>query len=125
MSRVLDILVYLHGRSPPVIHRDLKPANILRAPDGTVSLVDFGGVTGALREEGGSTVVGTYGYMAPEQLHGAAGPATDLVRALGATIVSLAGGVEPEKVARKGLRMDLDRHPRRAWTPGCAGCSCS
>jgi hypothetical protein len=36
-------------------------------------------------------------------------PATDLY-ALGATIVALAGGVEPEDVPRKGLRMDLDRH---------------
>src|SRR6185436_14271899 len=56
-----------------------------------------------------STIVGTFGYMAPEQLHGQATPATDLY-ALGATIVALAGGVEPEDVPRKGLRMDLARH---------------
>src|SRR6185503_9477601 len=58
---------------------------------------------------GGSTIVGTYGYMAPEQLHGQVTPATDLY-ALGATIVALAGGIEPEDVPRKGLRMDLERH---------------
>ena len=108
-ARVLDIVGYLHGRRPPVIHRDLKPANILRAPDGRISVVDFGGVAAALREEGGSTVVGTFGYMAPEQLHGASTPATDLY-GLGATLVALAGGVEPERVPRKGLRMDLERH---------------
>jgi serine/threonine protein kinase len=107
--RVLDILEFLHALKPPVIHRDLKPANLLRASDGTVSVVDFGGVTNSLREEGGSTVVGTFGYMAPEVLHGAATPATDLY-SLGATIVSLAAGVEPEKIPRKGLRMDLRRH---------------
>ena len=109
LGRTLEILAYLHSRRPPVIHRDIKPANLLRDAGGKISLVDFGGVLEAVREEGGSTVVGTFGYMAPEQLHGAAGPATD-VYGLGATIVALAGRVEPEKVARKGLRMDLDRH---------------
>ncbi len=109
LLRSLAILDYLHGRSPPVIHRDIKPANMLRDKDGTVSLVDFGGVRNALRPNGGSTMIGTFGYMAPEQLHGQASPATDLY-ALGATIVALAGGVEPEEVPRAGLRMDLERH---------------
>jgi serine/threonine protein kinase len=109
LVRCLEILDYLHTRTPPVIHRDIKPSNIMRAPDGRCSLVDFGAVLDAAREKGGSTVVGTFGYIAPEQLHGQAMPPTDLY-ALGATIVSLAGGIEPEDVPRKGLRMDLDRH---------------
>src|SRR5262249_13143492 len=106
MRRLLAILDYLHGREPPVIHRDVQPANTVRGAGGGLMLVDFGGVLEALREEGGSTVVGTFGYMAPEQLHGAATPRTDLY-GLGATIVALAGRVEPERVARRGLRMDL------------------
>lgn len=109
LIRCLEILDYLHTRTPAVVHRDLKPSNIVRAPDGKVALVDFGGVLDAARDRGGSTIVGTFGYMAPEQLHGQATPATDIY-ALGATIVALAGGVEPEDVPRKGLRMDLDRH---------------
>jgi serine/threonine protein kinase len=109
LIRGLEILDYLHTRAPAVVHRDLKPSNIVRAPDGKLALVDFGGVLDAARDKGGSTIVGTFGYMAPEQLHGQATPATDLY-ALGATIVALAGGVEPEDVPRKGLRMDLDRH---------------
>src|SRR3954469_3912749 len=109
LVRTLEILDYLHTRSPVVVHRDIKPSNIIRAPDGKIALVDFGGVLDAAREKGGSTMVGTFGYMAPEQLHGQALPATDLY-ALGATIVALAGGIEPEDVPRKGLRMDLDRH---------------
>jgi serine/threonine protein kinase len=109
LVRTLEILDHLHTRVPPVVHRDLKPSNLVRAPDGTIALVDFGGVLDAARERGGSTIVGTFGYMAPEQLHGQAVPATDLY-ALGATIVALAGGVEPEEVPRKGLRMDLARH---------------
>jgi serine/threonine protein kinase len=109
LVRTLEILDHLHGRGPPVIHRDIKPSNLIRAADGRIALVDFGGVLDAARERGGSTIVGTFGYMAPEQLHGQAMPGTDLY-ALGATIVALAGGVEPEDVPRKGLRMDLARH---------------
>jgi serine/threonine protein kinase len=109
LIRGLELLDYLHSRSPPVIHRDIKPSNLVRAPDGRIALVDFGGVLEAARERGGSTMVGTFGYMAPEQLHGQATPATDIY-ALGATIVALAGGIEPEDVPRKGLRMDLDKH---------------
>lgn len=109
LVRCLEILDYLHTRTPPVVHRDIKPSNIMRAPDGRCALVDFGGVLDAAREKGGSTIVGTFGYMAPEQLHGQAVPATDIY-ALGATIVSLAGGVEPEDVPRKGLQMDLEKH---------------
>lgn len=109
LLRALEILDYLHTRVPAVIHRDIKPSNILRAPDGKIALVDFGGVVDAARDKGGSTMVGTYGYMAPEQLHGQALPATDIY-SLGATIVALAGGIEPEDVPRKGLHMDLLRH---------------
>jgi serine/threonine protein kinase len=109
LIRALEILDYLHSRTPAVVHRDIKPSNIMRAPDGKLALVDFGGVLDAARDRGGSTIVGTYGYMAPEQLHGQVTPATDLY-ALGATIAALAGGVEPEDIPRKGLRMDLDRH---------------
>lgn len=109
LARLLEILDYIHRHQPPVIHRDIKPANLVRDSKGTISLVDFGGVRNALRDSGGSTIVGTFGYMAPEQLHGQATPATDLY-ALGATIVALAGGVEPEDVPRKGLRMDIEKH---------------
>lgn len=109
LIRALEILDYLHTRSPPVVHRDIKPSNLVRAPDGKIALVDFGGVLDAARDKGGSTMVGTFGYMAPEQLHGQVTPATDLY-ALGATIVALAGGIEPEDVPRKGLRMDLAKH---------------
>ena len=109
LARVLEILDYLHRRNPPVVHRDIKPANLVRDAKGNVGLVDFGGVRAALRDDGGSTVIGTFGYMAPEQLHGQATPATDIY-GLGATIVALAGGLEPEKVPRRGLRMDLRAH---------------
>jgi serine/threonine protein kinase len=100
------VLGYLRGQTPPVIHRDLKPANILRRPDGSFAFVDFGAVSNRLGTKGGSTVVGTFGYMAPEQFQGRATPASD-VYAVGATVVWMLTGVEPEDLPHKGLAIDV------------------
>lgn len=92
---LLDVLAYLHGRAPPVIHRDIKPSNVLLRADGTPALIDFGGVRAAWQPQGaGSTVVGTFGYMAPEQFAGHAGPTSDLY-GLGATLLHLVTGHPP------------------------------
>jgi hypothetical protein len=102
---VTDVLRELHGQDSPVVHRDIKPRNLVRRPDGGVALVDFGGV--AVRSTG-STVVGTFGYMAPEQLYGKTSPATDMY-CLGATLLTLATGTEPEDQPRQGLAIDVDK----------------
>ena len=93
---MLDVLEYLHGRSPPVIHRDIKPSNILLRTNGDPVLIDFGGVCVGWRPPGigGSTVVGTFGYMPPEQLVGQGGVTSDLY-ALGATLLHLVTGRPP------------------------------
>lgn len=104
--QVLDILIYLHGFSPPVIHRDIKPANIMRRPDGTVVLIDFGSVRAALDTTGGSTVAGTFGYMAPEQFMGRALPQTD-VYAVAATAIALLSGRDPQELLTEDRVLDL------------------
>lgn len=107
MRQALDVLDYLHRHDPPIVHRDIKPANLLVSSDGTLALIDFGSVRSALKPAGGSTVVGTFGYMAPEQLHGRAGPAADIY-SLGVTLAVMATGLAPEALPRKKLALDLD-----------------
>ena len=104
---LLGLLDYLHGLHPPVIHRDIKPANILVDASGAARLVDFGAVRACLGDDGrgaGSTVVGTFGYMAPEQFRGVASPQTDLY-GLGATLLFAASGRHPD--AFPHVRMEI------------------
>jgi hypothetical protein len=101
-----EVLAYLHGRAPPVIHRDLKPGNVIRRPDGSFAFVDFGAVRDKLRPEGGSTVVGTFGFMAPEQFQGRALAQSD-VYAIGATAITMLTGREPEDLPHRGLSIDV------------------
>jgi hypothetical protein len=101
-----EVLDYLHARSPPVVHRDLKPGNVIRRPDGSFAFVDFGAVRDRLRPEGDSTIVGTFGYMAPEQFQGRALPASD-VYAIGATAMAMLTGREPEDLPHRGLAIQV------------------
>jgi len=98
VEELAEVLEYLHSRSPPVIHRDLKPSNVVRTEAGLV-LIDFGSVRDALRdpELGGSTVAGTFGFMAPEQLRGDASPATDIY-GLAALAVALLSRKDPARL---------------------------
>ncbi|MEM9220392.1 MAG: serine/threonine-protein kinase [Cyanobacteria bacterium P01_F01_bin.150] len=95
-TQLLDILIYLQQFTPPILHRDLKPQNILRDNQGQIYLVDFGAVQDTYRQTvtGGSTVVGTFGYMAPEQYRGQATLGTDLY-GLGTTLLFLLTGKDP------------------------------
>ena len=105
-EELLGILRYLHGLSPPVVHRDIKPSNLIRrAPGNRLVLIDFGAVRDALTE--GSTTVGTFGYMAPEQGVGGGSPASDLY-ALGALMVVCLTREEPKKLANR--RGQLEWH---------------
>ena len=103
-----EALRYLHYRSPPVIHRDIKPGNVMRREDGRYVLVDFGAVRAKLEPKGGSTIVGTFGYMAPEQFQGRAMPQSD-VYSVGATMLALITGVDPEELPHKGLGIDVEK----------------
>ncbi len=91
------------------MHRDLKPIKVVLRDDGSYVLVDFGAVAESLVRRGSSTIVGTVGYMAPEQLQGHAAPASD-VYAVGATALAALTGADHEDAPASGAS---DRRARR------------
>src|SRR5262249_50023947 len=80
--QLCDALDYAHEKG--VVHRDLKPGNIKITPDGTVKVLDFGLAKQSPAREGGNensptlsmaatqagVILGTAGYMSPEQARG-------------------------------------------------------
>jgi serine/threonine-protein kinase len=115
-AQVLEILAYLEGLSPPVLHRDVKPSNLILQPDGRVALVDFGVARDAMAEaSGNATLVGTFGYMPPEQLGGTLHPSADRY-ALGATLIHLLTREPPHRFL--GGELELDFEGKVAVSPG-------
>jgi len=92
-GRVLDAVAFAHAHG--VVHRDLKPENVMAGGFGEVYVMDWG-VAQDATVEGDATVVGTPGYMPPEQAEPRArvdGRAD--IFALGAMLAHLAGPDAP------------------------------
>jgi len=114
-----------------VIHRDLKPANIMLTKSGA-KLLDFGlakrSAAGASEEEtlktlttGGAklteqgTILGTFQYMAPEQLEGKEADARTDLFAFGEVLYEMATGRPAYAGKTKAsLRRSFRRSPRRS-----------
>lgn len=106
---------HAHG----VVHRDLKPENIVRAPDGTVKILDFGlaQVAGAIAPGAALTAdgaaLGTPGYMSPEQIRGGTVDGRSDQFALGVLLYELVSGTHPflERNAASTLARVLEGDP--------------
>ncbi len=95
METLAKVLAYAHSRG--IVHRDLKPANILITQDGTLKVSDFGlarQLNDDKRQTKSGMLIGTPGYMAPEQASGnlgQLGPAAD-IHGLGAILYEMLSG---------------------------------
>src|SRR5262249_27769368 len=102
-----------------IVHRDLKPANIMIGPRGEPVVMDFGlarrAPPGDARLTQDGMLLGTIGYMSPEQAagdHDQVGPATDIY-SLGIILYELLTGRTPfQGDTREILTQTLTEKPR-------------
>src|SRR5688572_25998281 len=125
VSRMARAVHHAHQRG--VLHRDIKPTNVLLDEDGGPHLTDFGLAKLTNRDFGMTQtvlVMGTPGYMAPEQASGDAANVTIAadIYSLGAVLYELLSGHAPFEGGStlEVLRMAEEREPRslRKHNPG-------
>ena len=102
LKDILKTLTFLHQNK--IIHRDLKPDNLIRrATDNKIVLIDFGAVSEITTQildfqtQKQPTVIGTPGYMPPEQQYGRPNLSSDIY-ALGIIAIQALTGILPEEL---------------------------
>ena len=130
--QICEILEYLHAQVPPIIHRDIKPSNFIKREDGKIIIIDFG-IAKIFEPKKMGTLIGTPGYISPEQYAGQIDIRSDIF-ALGATIHQLLTGKDPgqgvpfdfppvcsmrpdvskgiEEIINKSLQQEMDKRYR-------------
>ena len=95
-ERIAEAVSFAHARG--VVHRDLTPANVMVGSFGEVMVMDFGAAIVAHHADAAQVVIGTRGFMAPEQAASGGGraDARSDVYALGAVLSAML----PERAPR-------------------------
>ncbi len=113
-SQICDGLAHLHDKG--IVHRDIKPANILVGKEGRPKITDLGvarQVDRNTRLTQAGTILGTYSYLAPEQiLSSTVGPRADIY-SLGICLFSALTGRKPFEAENefKMLKAHLEEPP--------------
>lgn len=113
-GELAEILVYLHGRTPPLIHGDIKPGNLIVRKDGKLVLVDFGA---AFQKDGRrQKAYATQGFSAPELFlrDGRVDISSDLY-SFGKTFQYLGGGKGGGLGLRRVFAKCTAANPRRRY----------
>ena len=109
LAQILHVLQTQY--MPPIIHRDIKPSNVLCEMNGDevkqLYLIDFGAVANPQKKSGGSTIAGTFGYMAPEQMLGETTIQSDFY-SLGTLAIHLLTGVSPVEIEADVFSLKFD-----------------
>ena len=132
-GQAADALGKVHGRG--VVHRDLKPENLLIAKDGYLKIIDFGlaklmdpvahsaladaaTVADAQVRTAEGVVMGTMGYMSPEQVRGETVDARSDIFSFGAVLYEMVTGVAPFR------KRSCRRHDQRDSRRDAGGAAC-
>lgn len=98
MLKVVESLIAVHDGG--IIHRDVKPHNMLLNEAGEIKLTDFGIARGDKSFTQTGLVIGTFGYMAPEQIENSKNVTkrSDIF-SIGACLYALCRGKSPKTIS--------------------------
>ncbi len=116
-DELLDVLDYLHSRTPPVVHRDIKPQNLKLTDRNEMILLDFGLAKGSLAHTRVTSTGSIFGYTphyAPlEQIHSTGTDCRSDLYSLAATLYHLMTDRTPvDAVTRATARVNDEPDPQ-------------